>query len=45
MVVVQEIFGVNAHIKEVADWFAAAGRIAGAGLCLCPAIIGKVDLK
>ncbi|MDA9641356.1 dienelactone hydrolase family protein [Alphaproteobacteria bacterium] len=45
VVVVQEIFGVNAHLKEVANRFAAAGRIAGAGLCLCPAIIGKVDLK
>ena len=25
VIVIQEIFGVNAHIKEVADRFAAAG--------------------
>jgi carboxymethylenebutenolidase len=28
LVVIQEIFGVNAHIKEVADRFAAAGYLA-----------------
>ena len=28
MVVIQEIFGVNAHIREVADRFAAAGYLA-----------------
>ncbi|HBV78246.1 MAG TPA: carboxymethylenebutenolidase, partial [Alphaproteobacteria bacterium] len=27
VVVIQEIFGVNAHIKEVADRFAAAGYL------------------
>ena len=25
VVVLQEIFGVNSHIREVADWYAAHG--------------------
>ena len=28
VVIIQEIFGVNAHIREVADRFAAAGYLA-----------------
>ena len=28
MVVLQEIFGVNSHIREVADWYAAQGYLA-----------------
>lgn len=38
LVVVQEIFGVNAHIRSVADRFAAAGFIA-----LAPALFDPVE--
>ena len=38
IVVIQEIFGVNAHIREVADGFAANGYIA-----LAPAIYDRVE--
>ena len=38
VVVVQEIFGVNAHIREVADGFAAAGYAA-----LAPALFDRVE--
>ena len=37
VVVVQEIFGVNAHIKEVADRFAAAGY-----LVIAPALFDRI---
>ena len=37
VVVVQEIFGVNAHIKEVADRFAAAGYLA-----IAPALFDRI---
>ena len=38
VVVIQEIFGVNAHIREVADGFAAAGYAA-----LAPALFDRVE--
>ena len=38
IVVIQEIFGVNQHIRKVTDSFAAAGY-----LCLAPAIFDRVD--
>jgi carboxymethylenebutenolidase len=38
IVVIQEIFGVNQHIRKVTDSFAAAGY-----LCLSPAIFDRVD--
>lgn len=38
IVVIQEVFGVNAHIREVADGFAADGYIA-----LAPAIYDRVE--
>ena len=38
LVVVQEIFGVNSHIKRVADGFAADGYVA-----LAPAIFDRVE--
>ena len=37
VVVVQEIFGVNAHIKEVADRFTAAGY-----LVIAPALFDRI---
>ena len=37
VVVIQEIFGVNAHIKEVADRFAAAGY-----LVIAPALFDRI---
>ena len=37
VVVVQEIFGVNAHIKEVADRFATAGY-----LVIAPALFARI---
>ena len=37
VVVVQEIFGVNAHIKEVTDRFAAAGYLA-----IAPALFDRI---
>lgn len=36
VVVLQEIFGVNAHIREVCDWFAEAGYLA-----LAPALFDR----
>ena len=36
--VIQEIFGVNQHIRKVTDSFAAAGY-----LCLSPAIFDRVE--
>lgn len=38
IVVIQEIFGVNQHIRKVTDSFATAGY-----LCLAPAIFDRVD--
>lgn len=38
LVVIQEIFGVNQHIRKVTDSFAAEGY-----LCLAPAIFDRVD--
>lgn len=38
VVVVQEIFGVNQHIREVCDWFAAAGYKA-----IAPAIFDRQE--
>src|SRR5208282_3564258 len=38
VVVVQEIFGVNAHIREVADWLADEGYLA-----VAPAIFEHVE--
>jgi carboxymethylenebutenolidase len=38
IVVIQEIFGVNQHIRKVTDSFAAEGY-----LCLAPAIFDRVD--
>ncbi|HET8576743.1 MAG TPA: dienelactone hydrolase family protein [Methylomirabilota bacterium] len=38
LVVIQEIFGVNSHIKQVADGFAADGYVA-----LAPAIFDRVE--
>ncbi|MDP6389951.1 MAG: dienelactone hydrolase family protein [Alphaproteobacteria bacterium] len=38
IVVIQEVFGVNAHVREVADGFAADGYIA-----LAPAIYDRVE--
>jgi carboxymethylenebutenolidase len=38
LVVIQEIFGVNAHIKEVADRFAAAGYLA-----IAPALFDRIS--
>src|SRR3989442_12790215 len=38
IVVIQEIFGVNSHIKEVADGFAADGYVA-----LAPAMFDRVQ--
>jgi carboxymethylenebutenolidase len=37
-VVVQEIFGVNSHIKKVCDGFAADGYVA-----LAPALFDRVE--
>src|SRR5271168_4855075 len=37
LVVVQEIFGVNHHMRTVADRFAAAGY-----LCIAPALFDRV---
>ena len=38
VVVIQEIFGVNAHIREVADGYAALGYAA-----LAPALFDRVE--
>ncbi len=38
IVVVQEIFGVNGHIREVCDWYAAHGYLA-----LAPAMYDRVE--
>ncbi|MEK7387964.1 MAG: dienelactone hydrolase family protein, partial [candidate division NC10 bacterium] len=38
LVIVQEIFGVNTHIKRVTDGFAADGYVA-----LAPAIFDRVE--
>lgn len=38
VVVVQEIFGVNAHIRSVADWFAAEGYLA-----IAPALFDRIE--
>lgn len=38
IVVIQEIFGVNSHIREVADGFAAAGYVA-----VAPALYDRVE--
>ena len=38
VVVIQEIFGVNAHIRDVADRFAAAGYLA-----LAPALFDRIE--
>ena len=50
VVVLQEIFGVNAHIRAVAEGYALAGYLAGVGvyvgvhaLSAGPAIAGAVD--
>ena len=43
IVVVQEIFGVNAHIRAVADGYAAAGYLAVAPATF--ARIGKGDVQ
>ena len=40
MVVVQEIFGVNAHVRSVADRFAAEGYLA-----IAPALFDRVSPK
>ena len=37
LVVIQEIFGVNAHIKEVCDGFAAEGYVA-----IAPALFDRI---
>src|ERR1700732_2002160 len=38
IVVIQEIFGVTRHIRDVADQYAAAGYVAGA-----PALVDRVE--
>ncbi|MBM3600968.1 MAG: dienelactone hydrolase family protein [Alphaproteobacteria bacterium] len=38
LVVIQEIFGVNPHMRRVADGFAAAGY-----LCIAPALFDRVE--
>ncbi len=38
LVVVQEIFGVNAHIRSVADQYAAQGF-----LCVAPALFDRIE--
>ena len=38
MVVIQEIFGVNNHIREVCDWYAANGYTA-----IAPAVFDRVE--
>ncbi len=38
IVIIQEIFGVNTHIKEVTDFYASKGY-----LCVAPALFDRVE--
>jgi carboxymethylenebutenolidase len=38
VVVIQEIFGINAHIRSVADWFAGLGYVA-----IAPALFDRIE--
>ena len=38
IVVIQEIFGVNAHMRSVADWYASHGFVA-----LCPDLFWRIE--
>ena len=38
IVVLQEIFGVNAHMRSIADWYAAHGFVA-----LCPDLFWRIE--
>ena len=38
VVIIQEIFGVNTHIKEVTDFYASKGY-----LCIAPALFDRVE--
>jgi len=38
IVVLQEIFGVNSHLRSIADWYAAHGFVA-----LCPDLFWRIE--